>query len=177
MAQQSAEPDAPPVEAAADEVQEPRPGLLARWRQTGVWIVGERYMVAHIMAWPMGFIASAMAMPYAFMIKGDEILGAGATGAQSEIFQEIAREQGLDATMAAAMEITTIFMLWAGAAVMVVPHVVGLPWAITQARSGLDKAVKQRSTRRFWIANGLTMALVLLAGLGGYAWFFVTLPP
>ncbi|MGE0322377.1 MAG: hypothetical protein AB7S68_08740 [Polyangiaceae bacterium] len=157
---------------------EPRPDAGAAvalrpsvWRRLR-WF-GERYMLAHLSAYPVGVISAMAAIPLALMVRGEEVRRATATGAHSELLRQVAADMQLDALAAAQLEIVMEFVMVCALVTLAIPHLTALPWAwAASTRPGATPKDPKLARRLKWFISSMVMlaALWLVAGAIGWIW-------
>jgi hypothetical protein len=143
-------------------------------RPTPLKAFSGRFFLAHMLAYPLGFAAAVAAMPIAMVVKKKELMSPGRFGAKSEMLAGIARDLNLTPLEAAQIEIVLMFTMWVSIVVLVVIHVVALPWSIAAARAVNDPALVETSLKRgyrlFAGVTGGTFVLLGLIGTGAWIW-------
>ncbi|MBX3183650.1 MAG: hypothetical protein KIT72_05965 [Polyangiaceae bacterium] len=137
---------------------------------------GERYAVAHLVAYPPGVVAAFASIPLALRLRGDEVLRVGPDGASYELMQRFAELFQLDPTSAAQTELVVVYTLKVALVTLVFPHLTALPWALAAARRPAEPALGEREPelerrRRWFMVSmlGLT-ALWVVVGVIGWVW-------
>ncbi|MFO0762770.1 MAG: hypothetical protein U0359_40410 [Byssovorax sp.] len=106
----------------------------------------ERAFIAHLVAYPLAFVAACAAMP-----------------ATMHLFEADLDRFGDD--MQAMGQYIVRLTAWPAGALFVIVHGLAIPWVF-----GRDPA---RARRFFWRAFGALSLLVLLAGGASWAWLWV----
>ncbi len=146
-----------------------KPSLWLRLR----WF-GERYMLAHLSAYPVGVISAMAAIPLALMVRGEEVKQATASGAHSELLQQVAQDLQLDALAAAQMEIVMEFVLACALATLIVPHLTALPWAwAASTRRGAEPRDPKLAQRLKWFIGSMLALAALWVILGAIGWIWL----
>ena len=133
-----------------------------------------RFVVGHFLAYPVCFLTAAGALPYAMILRRNELLNPGRAGARTQIVADAARDLKLSAIEAAQVEIVLEWAMWACIAVFVVLHVAALPWSFAAAAAVRhpdpgEKGLK-RGFRIFAGTAATTVVLVALSGTAGWIW-------
>jgi hypothetical protein len=153
------------------------PGGAAPRRRVAWRAFVGRLLLAHFIAYPIGFVAAIAAMPLAFLFREEAILGAGNQGATSQLVKDATRGMALSATEAAQLQIVLEFVLWVSLAALLAVHLAAVPWGIGAARAARQPeqaaTVQRRGYRTFVVATATTTVLVVLAGAGGWLWLFL----
>lgn len=171
MSTGSPPPSSKPAERAAPDAPIVLPPRRSK-STPGKTFMG-RFMLGHLIAYPVGFLTAVAAMPYGMVLRKKELLGAGATGASSSIIRDVAKDMALSATEAAQVQIVLEFCMWASVVTLTLVHLWTLPWAIAAARAvrhpDREANVKRRQ-RLFAVLTVSTFAVVGIAGAAGWIW-------
>ena len=133
-----------------------------------------RFMLGHLIAYPVGFVAAVAAMPLAMMVRKQELLDVGNVGAENHVVRKAVEKLGLTAMEAGQVEIVLGFCLWASLLPMLLVHLLALPWAAASGISseevvGLDPRVKR--TWRLFLAGTLgSFVVIVLVGVVSWLW-------
>ena len=143
-------------------------------RPTPLKAFSGRFFLGHMLAYPIGFAAAVAALPIAMMAKKEELMSPGRFGAKSEMLAGIAKDLHLTPLEAAQIEIVLVFTMWISIAVLVLIHLVALPWAIAAARAvknpTLTETAVKKSYRLFAGVTGGTLVLLGLTGTAAWIW-------
>ena len=140
---------------------------------TGVFL--GRLLIVHLVAYAIAFSSAVAQMPIAIWFRKQELLEARPTGATVGLVRHAAQGLALSATEAAQLQTVLVFILWGGLAILLVVHIVGLPWAIGAARAARHPELTAAATRGYRIfgyACATIGAMVALAGVAGWVWLF-----
>lgn len=152
---------------SADQAPEPK-------RPTPAKAFWGRFAAGHFLAYPICFLTSAGALPYAMVLRRDELLNPGRAGARTKIVADAARDLKLTAIEAAQVEIVLEWAMWACIVVFVVLHVAALPWSFAAARAARHpehgEAGVRRGFRMFAGTAATTVVLVAISGTAGWIW-------
>ena len=136
-----------------------------------------RFAAGHFLAYPVCFLTAAGALPYAMILRRDELLNPGRAGARTKIVADAARDLKLTAIEAAQVEIVLEWAMWACILVFVVLHLVALPWSFAAAsaarhpeRGEAGDAGVRRGFRMFVGTAATTVVLVAIFGTAGWIW-------
>lgn len=133
-----------------------------------------RFAVGHFLAYPVCFLTAAGALPYAMILRRDELLNPGRAGARTKIVADAARDLKLTAIEAAQVEIVLEWAMWACILVFVVLHLAALPWSFAAAAAvrhpEQGAAASKRGFRIFAGTAATTVVLVALSGTAGWIW-------
>ncbi|MEZ4229782.1 MAG: hypothetical protein R3B89_11470 [Polyangiaceae bacterium] len=152
-----------------DQQPEPRPSAWLRLR----WF-GERYMLAHLSAYPVGVVSAMASIPLALMVRGEEVKRASATGAHSELLRRVAQDMQLDPLAAAQMEIVMQFVLLCALLTLVVPHLTALPWAwAASTRPSVTRSDPRLAQRLRWFIVSMLVLAALWALVGAIGWIWL----
>lgn len=165
------EDEARPREPVAEQhhAGSPRPSMLLRLR----WF-GERYMLAHLSAYPVGVISAMAAIPLALMVRGEAVKRATATGAHSELLRRVAQDMQLDPLAAAQMEIVMEFVFACALGTLLVPHLTALPWAwAASTRAGAAPKDPRLERRLKWFVGSMLALAALWVLLGAIGWIWL----
>jgi hypothetical protein len=109
----------------------------------------ERYVLAHVAAYPIAFLWAMASMPLVIHLNDRALMALDAAGDEKAIGMYVVHK-----------------VAWPAGAVFVLPHLLGLPWAF-----GKDPARWRKLT---WIGIGGVAAAGLL--FGGASWLWLYLP-
>lgn len=149
---------------SAEGTSRPKPGK-AFWG---------RFAVGHFLAYPVCFLTAAGALPFAMILRRQELLNPGRAGARTKLVADAARDLKLSGIEAAQVELVLEWAMWACLLVFVVLHLAALPWSFAAAEAARHPATGDAGIRRgFRIFAGTaatTVVLVALAGTAGWIW-------
>jgi hypothetical protein len=131
-------------------------------------------MLAHLIAYPIGFIAAIASMPIGIIARKDALLSASDAGASSGIVADVARQMKLDGAEALQLELLLEFVMYVTLGVLLLVHLAALPWAIGAARAakGAPDLALKRGYRLFVVLTAATLVIIALTGTGGWIWLF-----
>jgi hypothetical protein len=139
-----------------------------------------RLLLAHVLSYPLLFVAAASALSLAIIRYQQALLEAGQIHeATSGLQRWLGHELGLSPGDAARFEIVMKPVGLALGILLVVIHLSALPWAFASAREvrsrgmpeGEAAARRLRRARRWWLVASLgPTSLLVLGGLGGWIW-------
>jgi hypothetical protein len=134
-----------------------------------------RLALGHFIAYPVTFATAAGAIPYAMLVRKQQLLSPDHTGARSKMVQDVARDMKLTGVEAAQVEIVLGFVMWVCIAVLAVLHLAVLPWSFAAAGAARHPERGDRAVRRgFRIFVGITATTVVLVALAGVAgWVYI----
>jgi hypothetical protein len=131
-----------------------------------------RLVVAHFLAYPIGFAAAVGSIPLALLVRERALLAAEG-GAKSKLVRDALEGMALGSTEAAQVEVILELVLWIALAVVLIVHLAAVPWAIGAARSARrpgDDGPARRGMRTFVVICAATTALVVLGAVVGWVW-------
>jgi hypothetical protein len=135
-----------------------------------------RFMMGHLLAYPVGFMTAVAAMPLAMVFKKDALMSVGAVGAQNRFIRDAAKELSLSALEAAQVELVLETCLIASLVTLGMVHLWSIPWAIGAARAVKNPVTgatgERRGYRLFGWLTAATFVVVGLAGAIGWIWVF-----
>ena len=132
-----------------------------------------RLFVAHMVCYPMIFVAAAAAMSLSIISQGEALLQAAAITSPSTAVQRwLMAEVGVDVVEAASFEIIMRPVLGVLLAIFVIAHLASVPWALAARRAAFTNdwggATVRRARLRWAVASLGTTGLVVVAGLVGW---------
>ena len=164
-----------------DDSSEPAPEAAKSPPQSAWKKFTSRLFIAHMVAYPVGFLAAVACMPMSLLARGDELLNASATGATNKLVRESIKNLGLDPTEAAQVQIVMEFVFIVAGGLWILVHFWGVPWARAAAKSveahnagdlAGAKETERRGLKWFAWSTAATVAVTGLVGLGGWIWLF-----
>ena len=175
--------EAPRASAAVTDSSAPKP-LPARRRPWAEF--SGRFMVGHMLAYPVGMGAAMAFMPLAMLLREDALNRAGQDA--SDIVRRGAEtaERILGTPISPdELGMLQIIMEFVGAvaiALMLVLHITVIPWSIAAARvartfrDGGDPAPvllrEKKAARMFWASFATTVGVIAVVGAGAWIWLF-----
>jgi len=166
----SSESEVAPEPPSQDEAAPPDARAAGQARAALV----SRLFVAHMVCYPMMFLAAAAGMSLSIIVNDEALLAAATTteptsGVQRWLINEVA----LDVVEAASFEIIMRPVVAVLLGVFVVAHVASVPWALAARRAALvddwGSADVKRARLRWAVVSFGSTALVVVAGLVGWA--------
>jgi hypothetical protein len=133
-----------------------------------------RFAVGHFVAYPVCFLTAAGSLPFAMVLRRQQLLNPGRAGARTKLVADAARDLKLSGVEAAQVEIVLEWAMWACLAVFLLLHLAALPWsfaardAARHPERGPDGV--KRGFRIFAGTTATTVVLVALAGTAGWIW-------
>lgn len=156
-----------PSPAEASNVDAPSLWLRLRW-------FGERYMLAHLSAYPVGVISAMAAIPLALMVRGEQVRQATATGAHSELLRQVAQDMQLDPLAAAQLEIVMEFVMACALVTLLIPHLTALPWAwAASTRQGASPRDPKLAKRLKWFIGSMAALAGIWVIVGAIGWIWL----
>lgn len=149
------------------------PPVIRRSKPTPKKAFFGRFMLGHLIAYPVGFLTAVAAIPLGMIVRKRELMDVGAAGAHNGFIRDATKDLALTATEAAQVEIVLGFCMWASAATLLLVHLWTLPWAVAAARAVKHPEREPAATRaykRFTWLTGATFVLVGVAGVIGWVW-------
>lgn len=142
-------------------------GSARRGSSVGAFLA--RFVLAHFLAYPVGFLAAFAAIPLALGVRGRALSSVGSTGPQSAFVQQLARRLALSPFEGAQLEIVLHFVLWVALAALLIVHLAVVPWALSAAR---HKRNVDRMRRMFIWTIATTTSVAVLGGAAGWIWLY-----
>ncbi len=165
-----------PASPATNERPVPKPLARRRRPTTPTKAFFGRFMMGHLLAYPVGFLTAVAAMPLAMVLKKDALMNVGAIGAENRFIRDAAKELALSALEAAQVELVLRTCLIASLVTLTLVHLWSIPWAIGAARAvkhpQTGAASERRGYRIFGWLTAATFVLVGIAGAIGWIWVF-----
>jgi len=162
--------EGPAVPAAALRPDSPRAALWSR------------LLLAHLLSYPLLFVAALASMSLAIVGLEDALLGVGAAREPASGLQRwLMHQLGLSLGDATRFEIIVKPVALGLCLLLLVTHLGAIPWALCAAREVRARGTAEAQAalrrlaraRRWWLAASLgPTALLVLAGIAGWAWIF-----
>ena len=161
--------------AADPAAPEAKGGLSARGRDA---LIG-RLVVGHLAAYPATFMAALAGMSLSIIAQKQALLSVAeqlepANGVQRWLIDRV----GLAVVEAASFEIIMRPITWLLLLILFVSHALSIPWALAGRRAALepgshDEALKRAQRRWLGATVGLS-AVIVVVGVGGWAWILLS---
>lgn len=131
-------------------------------------------MLAHLIAYPVGFLTAVAAMPLAMMSRREQLMDVGAIGAKNRFIADAARELALSPLEAAQVELVLEVSFMAALVTLGLVHLWSLPWSVAAARQvkrpEAGRGAVDRGYRLFTVLTVSTILLLLLGGIASWVW-------
>ncbi len=149
------------------------PSRSAQAASLGRAALVSRLFAAHMVSYPLMFVAAAAGMSLSIIASGEALLEAAGTGAPTSAVQRwLIAEVGLGVVEAASFEIIMRPLVVVLLVIVVISHGASVPWALAARRAALADdwgGVEVRRARLVWVVASLGVtALVVLAGAVGW---------
>ena len=138
-----------------------------------------RLALAHMVAYPLIYVASAAAMPLAIMWREPQLLAVmGQQQPHGAIQQWLVTQLHISAEEAASFEVLMEPIVWLVLLLLVVTHVAAIPWAWA-AKNAREQPLpslqrREQHARKMWLRASLVPTLVVVV-VGALGWLRVML--